>query len=373
MADLRDDILKEEEQYGGFTPGEPDDDTFLLQDKSYPGNNFSYINPVQSSGVAEEENHSTDEFANDDNSKQNFNKPIENDGIKKNRKKYGLIPVIAAAALLLITAAALLFMIPDKPYGIFSSNSKADDSLRLKSEKLEIDSINDTESFSKNDEIEWNDSLSQLLTHSEVVSIDTVKSLYEITDKSENIQLSENSDIDTEKKSLVDNSKHVSGKTIEQKRTPKQAETKFTEESRKIASNQTVKPNMSTSAKPHDKVATARDIDRTNITNDIAEMKPDKKVESEILREKALSETYVPKDVTGIYIVQIYSSPSREDAQAWLDKLKSNNVPDAFISEQNVRDKTWYRVRFGKYSTREEARNAALRYGFAQTWIDRVK
>lgn len=43
MAELRDDILKEEEREGGFNPGEPDDDTFLLQDKAYPGDIYQFI------------------------------------------------------------------------------------------------------------------------------------------------------------------------------------------------------------------------------------------------------------------------------------------------------------------------------------------
>ncbi len=73
------------------------------------------------------------------------------------------------------------------------------------------------------------------------------------------------------------------------------------------------------------------------------------------------------------FAVQIYSSPSREDAERWLEKLRAKNINDAYITEQKIRDLMWYRVRFGKYETREEARAAALRYGYAQTWIDRVR
>lgn len=73
-----------------------------------------------------------------------------------------------------------------------------------------------------------------------------------------------------------------------------------------------------------------------------------------------------------IYTIQVYSSPSLEDAQDWVKKLKSYNI-DAYISEQMIRDVKWYRVRFGNFSTREEARSVALRYGFSQTWIDRIK
>ncbi len=115
---------------------------------------------------------------------------------------------------------------------------------------------------------------------------------------------------------------------------------------------------------------------------DLATAKPVKPSE---LKNKAMAETFRPKnekttnfndkhnDIPGVYIVQIYSSQSKEDAQLWLNKLTARNINDAFISEQKMRDKIWYRVRFGNFQTREEARQAALRLGFSQTWIDRVK
>ncbi len=74
-----------------------------------------------------------------------------------------------------------------------------------------------------------------------------------------------------------------------------------------------------------------------------------------------------------IYSIQIYSSPSREDAEEWRQKLERKNVRNAIISSQKVRDKVWYRVRFGEFKTKEEARSAALKYGFDQSWIDRIK
>ena len=360
MADLRDDILNEEEQYGGFTPGEPDDDTFLLQDKSYPGNKFSFLNPHQNKVAIEGENNSIDEASNNDTSKQNFNDSFENTK-KNNRKKFALIPIITAVALLLLTTTALLFLIPENPYGLFSFKSESDDLQNLKTDKQINDSISESENISY-------DSL--LAENTEVMTIDTVTSIPEIIIGKNASEIIEN---DAENKNLPEISKQISGNSIEQKSSTATVESKVIEQPRKIDAKQTFKTNTTSNIKPNDKFTTTKVDDRTYITNDIAEMKPDKKDESEILREKALSETYVPKDVPGIYIVQIYSSPSKEDAQAWLDKLKSKNIPEAFISEQNVRDKIWYRVRFGKYSTREEARNAALRYGFAQTWIDRVK
>ncbi len=76
---------------------------------------------------------------------------------------------------------------------------------------------------------------------------------------------------------------------------------------------------------------------------------------------------------TEIYTIQVYASPSKEDAEEWLERLKAMNIENAFISTQKIRDRIWYRVRFGNFNTREEARSMALRYGFAQSWIDRVQ
>jgi septal ring-binding cell division protein DamX len=74
-----------------------------------------------------------------------------------------------------------------------------------------------------------------------------------------------------------------------------------------------------------------------------------------------------------LYTIQIYSSPNLEDAQEWLTDLKSKNVNGASISEQKIRDKTWYRVRFGAYKTRQEAGDVAAKLGYAQSWVDRIK
>ena len=72
------------------------------------------------------------------------------------------------------------------------------------------------------------------------------------------------------------------------------------------------------------------------------------------------------------YTIEIYSSPSLEDAQEWLGRLKRKNI-DGFIKTQKVRDVIWYRVRFGSFGSREKAKEQALKLGFDQSWIDRVK
>jgi hypothetical protein len=75
----------------------------------------------------------------------------------------------------------------------------------------------------------------------------------------------------------------------------------------------------------------------------------------------------------GVFTVQVYSSPSREDAEDWVDRLKAKSIANTFITTQNVRGQTFYRVRFGSYSTREEAETAALKLGYSTGWVDRVR
>lgn len=74
-----------------------------------------------------------------------------------------------------------------------------------------------------------------------------------------------------------------------------------------------------------------------------------------------------------VYTVQVYSTPSKDDAEEWLDQLRSKQIVGGFVSNQTVRGQTWYRVRFGAYPSREEAENAARRNGFSKSWIDRIK
>ncbi len=98
------------------------------------------------------------------------------------------------------------------------------------------------------------------------------------------------------------------------------------------------------------------------------------------IENKIKSETYIDsnknenvEDDKPEYSVQIYSSLSKADAQDMLKKLNSYGVNDGFIITQTVRDELWYRVRYGKFNSKDEAKNNASKYGFNQIWIDRVK
>ncbi|MDA3843561.1 MAG: SPOR domain-containing protein [Candidatus Kapabacteria bacterium] len=74
-----------------------------------------------------------------------------------------------------------------------------------------------------------------------------------------------------------------------------------------------------------------------------------------------------------LYTVQVYSSPSKDDAEVWLARLIKKNVDKAFITTKKIRNTMMYRVRFGAFSTQAEAKKAAIKQGFDQTWIDRVR
>lgn len=103
------------------------------------------------------------------------------------------------------------------------------------------------------------------------------------------------------------------------------------------------------------------DKDIKHLEKEIADAKKkDKKVETKLI---AKSE----------FTVEVYSTPSRDDAEDWLNKISRKGLKGASISTYKVRDKIWYRVRFGNFETIEAARSAAIKSGFSQSRIDRIK
>ena len=71
------------------------------------------------------------------------------------------------------------------------------------------------------------------------------------------------------------------------------------------------------------------------------------------------------------YVVQVYSSPSYEDANKRLEMLNKKGITGS-ITQQIIKNRTWYRVRFGNYKTYNDAKNAATESGFIQSWIERI-
>ncbi len=73
------------------------------------------------------------------------------------------------------------------------------------------------------------------------------------------------------------------------------------------------------------------------------------------------------------WVVQVFASPSRDDAEEWLQQLREQRIPDGYIVEQKIKGQSWYRVRFGQFASRTEAEQAAQTRGFAQPWVARVR
>lgn len=117
----------------------------------------------------------------------------------------------------------------------------------------------------------------------------------------------------------------------------------------------------------------------------IAEIPKEKQapIEQPVIKRKAPSKmlahnnasasTSHNQTVQPVFMVQVYSSPSKDDATERLERLRSRNAANISMSEQLIRGKTWYRVRFGSFASRDEAEAAAKQFGLAQCWIDRVR
>ena len=74
----------------------------------------------------------------------------------------------------------------------------------------------------------------------------------------------------------------------------------------------------------------------------------------------------------GVYSLEVYSTPSYEDAKLWQDKLGKRKL-SAVIIPQRIRDQIIYKVRFGNFSSEEEARKTAINMGFSRSLIDRIR
>lgn len=101
---------------------------------------------------------------------------------------------------------------------------------------------------------------------------------------------------------------------------------------------------------------------------------PEPRAESQPRLPTVPETTPAPTTKAGaMWVVQVFSSPSRDDADEWLQALRERNIRDGYIVEQQLKGQPWYRVRFGQFSTREEAEQAAVQNGFRQPWIARVR
>ncbi len=98
-----------------------------------------------------------------------------------------------------------------------------------------------------------------------------------------------------------------------------------------------------------------------------------KKTSAKPTQKKTTPTRTTRPSVQGLFMVQVYSSPSLPDAEQWLRKLQARKVANPLISSQLIQGQTWYRVRFGKFTSQAQADKAARKLGFAKSWVVRLK
>lgn len=170
----------------------------------------------------------------------------------------------------------------------------------------------------------------------------------------------------------------VEAKTEETKPTkkPEVAETPIHEEKpqepQKLQKKEPVAEQKITEAKP----ARKHDASKKKTTDkikDIAQIKKEAKEAKKQIPAKTKHQAAKPESRDAVYTIEVYSSPSRDDAEEWVRLLGRRKVQKVFIKEQKIRDVVWYKVRFGQFQSKEEAKKTAENHGFSHIWIDRVK
>lgn len=83
-----------------------------------------------------------------------------------------------------------------------------------------------------------------------------------------------------------------------------------------------------------------------------AEPPPERKMREKAAVGKKAAAEASPADRP--WTVQVNALPDEKTARAWVDRLKDKGY-QAYVSEVNHNGKLWYRVRVGRFETREEA------------------
>jgi hypothetical protein len=91
------------------------------------------------------------------------------------------------------------------------------------------------------------------------------------------------------------------------------------------------------------------------------------------LTKPALEKFSSPAVGNGVFAIQVYATPSQEDAEEWIERLRRRGLLNPMMSSQVVRGQVLYRVRFGLYNSLREAEREADRFGFAGAWVVRLR
>jgi hypothetical protein len=76
---------------------------------------------------------------------------------------------------------------------------------------------------------------------------------------------------------------------------------------------------------------------------------------------------------TGVFAVQVYATPSIDDAQAWLERLEQRGMLNPVMTSQVIRGQLIYRIRFGLYESLQTAERDAARFGYTGSWVVRLR
>lgn len=92
-----------------------------------------------------------------------------------------------------------------------------------------------------------------------------------------------------------------------------------------------------------------------------------------LLQHSPAPHASLPSAPLPLFMVQVYASTSRADAEEIAAHLRQQGLPNVTLTAVQIRGQTWWRVRFGPYPTRLQAEQAALQTGFANAWIVRLQ
>jgi septal ring-binding cell division protein DamX len=89
--------------------------------------------------------------------------------------------------------------------------------------------------------------------------------------------------------------------------------------------------------------------------------------------QSAALERQKTQQISGVFAIQVYASPSIADAEDWVERLKRRGMVNAMVTSQVIRGQTMYRVRFGLYNTLRDAERDAERFGYVGSWVVRLR
>jgi hypothetical protein len=126
---------------------------------------------------------------------------------------------------------------------------------------------------------------------------------------------------------------------------------------------------------PHSKVQStsvsksSTEVSKPKKTKIIASKDSDNSTSSSNIRSTVSSKT----KVTPEYALKVHSSYSKVDAYSKAEQLRKEGVENVTVTEQKIRDRTIYNVRYGKFSSFNDAEAASKKTSLPSRWIDRTK